>query len=189
MRLKISLLVVFCSLLLLQGTKAHAVILKKPEDALKGVFRNAAIEVKNIILRPEQVAEIEKISGMRQNERLVSFYEAKRDNKIVGYAFIESHIVRTKPETLLYSLHPDGSIDRIEVLSFNEPMEYLPQDRWLGLFKDKSIDRDPIRLRRDISGITGATLTAKAITDGSRRVLAIWKVLFGGQDEILRKGK
>ncbi len=57
----------------------------------------------------------------------------------------------------------------------------MPEDGWLLLFKKKSLKKDPIKLRMDIPNVTGATLTAKAITDNARKVLSIWSVIFGGK--------
>lgn len=173
------LAIAFC--LFQSATDTHAIVFKKPDEALRGIFRNAVIEVKNIVLTPEQVNEVERLSGVKQSERLVSFYEAKRGSEVAGYGFIDSHIVRTKPETVLYIIRPDGEIDAIEVLAFGEPLEYLPHGNWLKLFKGRSIDKDLIRFRRDISSISGATMTAKAITDSTRKALALWKVLYGGR--------
>ena len=82
---------------------------------------------------------------------------------------------------VLYTITPEGKIDVIEVLAFNEPLEYMPEERWLKLFAGKQLNKDPIRLKRDIPNMTGATLTARAITDNTRKVLAMWQVLFGGQ--------
>lgn len=158
-----------------------AIAFRKPEEAIKRTFQEAKIEIRNIILTPEQVAVIERLSGIKQKERLVSFYEAKKDNEILGYGFIDVHILRTKPTTVLYVISPDGKIDRLEILSFHEPLEYLPRENWLNLFKRKSIDNALIRHRRDIDSITGATITAKTVTDNTRKVLAIWKVVFGGK--------
>lgn len=180
-RHRMYLLAILLCLFSQSATDTQAAVFRKPDEVLKGIFRNASIEVRNIILKPEQVNEIERLSGLKQKERLVSFYEAKKGDEVVGYAFIDSHIVRTKPETVLYIINPFGEMDAIEILSFSEPLEYLPHENWMGLFKGKSIDRDLIRFRRDISGITGATMTARAITDSARKTLALWKVLYGGK--------
>lgn len=177
----VCLLVLTSSCLLVSGYLVQAATFRKPEEALKMIFQESKIEIKNVVLTPEQVTVIEKLSGIKQKERLVSFYEAKRGNEIAGYGFIDVHILRTKPTTILYVISHDGKIDMIEILSFHEPLEYLPHENWLNLFKGKSIDKDLIRHRRDIDSITGATITAKTITDNTRKVLAIWKVIFGGK--------
>ncbi len=163
------------------GIDSPARDFKTPQQALKDAFPGAKIEVKNIVLSKQQVEKIEKLSGVRLSSRLVSWYIAKRGDSVVGYAYIDSHIVRTHPEVVLYTLTPDGRIDIVEVLAFNEPLEYMPDENWLKLFKGKSLGPDTLRLRRDIPNMTGATLTSRAITDNTRKVLAMWQVIFGGE--------
>jgi len=90
-------------------------------------------------------------------------------------------VVRTKPEVVLYIITPEGRLDVVEVLAFQEPLEYMPDEEWLKVFKGKELAPGTIRHRRDIPNITGATITARAITDNARKVLAIWQVLFGSK--------
>ncbi|MEZ0360800.1 MAG: FMN-binding protein [Hydrogenobacter sp.] len=154
---------------------------KTPEQALKDAFPGAKIEVKNLILSKDQLEKIERLSGMKLGTRLISWYIAKKGNNVIGYAYIDSHTVRTHPEVVLYTITPDGKIDLIEVLSFNEPLEYMPDENWLRLFRGKELTPESLRLRKDIPNMTGATLTSRAITDNTRKVLAMWKVIFGGE--------
>ena len=163
------------------GTDISARDFNRPEKALSEIYPNSQVEVKNIILTPEQQSAIEKLSGVKLNTRLVSWYIVKRGGTLIAYAYVDTHIVRTHPEVVLYTITPEGKIDVIEVLAFNEPLEYMPEERWLKLFAGKQLNKDPIRLKRDIPNMTGAALTARAIADNTRKVLAMWQVLFGGQ--------
>ena len=97
---------------------------------------------------------------------------------MVGFAYIDTHRVRTLPETLLVILEVDGSVRRVEVAAFREPLDYKPGDSWYRQFDDEELDRD-LSLDRDIRPITGATLTARATTDAVRRVLAIHLAVTG----------
>ncbi|MGH9424933.1 MAG: FMN-binding protein, partial [Terriglobia bacterium] len=85
-------------------------------------------------------------------------------------------IVRTLPETFLIVLTPAGNIQKLLVLAFYEPQEYLPSDRWLRQFDQKTLDPN-LRLQHDIHGIAGATLSARAVTSGVRKALALFQVL------------
>lgn len=152
---------------------------KEVDSALEKAFPGAQIEVKNVVLTNEQVEKAEALSGVRLTTRLVSFYIAKKNNKTIGYAYIDSHIVRAHPETVLYIINPNGEIEHIQILHSDEPVEYRAGENWLKLFKGKALDRDRLRLRRDISAITGATISSRAITDNTRKALAVWKVVFG----------
>ncbi len=150
-----------------------------PEKAMQAFFPGSEVVVKNIAISKEKKKEIEKIGRVPLDTRLISFYIAKKDGKVLGYGYVDTHRVRTHTESVLIVISPEGKVVGIEVLSFNEPLEYMADENWLALFKGKSLDKDMIRLKRDIPNMTGATLTARAITKATRRALAIWQVLFG----------
>ena len=69
-----------------------------------------------------------------------------------------------------------ATVGRIEVISFDEPEEYIPRSVWYEQFDGESLD-DDLRLARGIDGVTGATLTARATTNAVRRVLAVHQAL------------
>ena len=150
-----------------------------PEGSLKALYPGAKIEVKNIALTREQKEKVEKIGRVPLDSRLISIYLVKRGSKVVAYGYVDVHRVRTHNESVLFVISPQGRIEAVEILSFNEPLEYMADENWLLLFKGKSLDKDKLRLNRDIPNMTGATLTARAITKAVRRALAVWKVLFG----------
>ena len=69
-----------------------------------------------------------------------------------------------------------NAVARIDVLRFAEPPEYRAPDGWLELLQERSLG-DELSLKRDIPNITGATLTARAIVNAARRVLALHSVI------------
>jgi len=153
---------------------------KRPEEILKEMFPSSEIEVKNIILSKREVKEVEKLSGVKMRSRFVTFYIVKKGGKVVAYAYVDSHRVRTHPEVVLYVINPEGKIELIEILAFYEPLEYMPPENWLKLFIGKNPQNLP-KYRKDIPNITGSTLTARAITKHTRKVLVLWSILFGGK--------
>jgi Na+-translocating ferredoxin:NAD+ oxidoreductase RnfG subunit len=74
---------------------------------------------------------------------------------------------------------PAGAVVKAEVLSFDEPPEYLPKKRWFDLFPTRRLDRD-LAAGRGIPVVTGATLTSRAVADAVRRALALHAVLIAG---------
>ena len=68
----------------------------------------------------------------------------------------------------------------LRVLAFYEPEEYLPTDRWLHQF-DRKMLTERLALHGEIHGIAGATLSARAVTSGVRRALALYEVLLRQQ--------
>lgn len=163
--------------LLPPGT-AHGQLGGKEEAALRSVFPEAErIEAKDVLLTDDMVKRIEGLARARVKERLVTFYTALRGGTVAGYAVIHSHVVRTKRETLSLAFEPDGRIRSITVLSFLEPEEYRPSERWLAQFRGKG-ERDRLATGQDIATITGATLTARGIAEESRWLLRALREAF-----------
>jgi len=175
MRMKKITQSLFILSIILTGAIAAGVVFKKPDQALKEGFKDAGIEIKNVLLDDGQIKKIEDLSKIKIEDKLVSFYIAKSGGSVKGYAYIDTHLVRTKSETAIYFISAVGEIDNIIILSFGD----MPTEKWLALFAGKALGKDALRLRQDIPNMTGATMTAKAIIDGARKALALWKVLFG----------
>jgi hypothetical protein len=150
------------------------------KEALAAAFPTADQVVdRDIFLTRDQVARIEKGSGAKLESELITIYEGKRLGRTIGYAFIDTHVVRTQPETFMVVISPSGMVEGVSMCAFYEPQEYMPPDRWMAQFKGHS---DPQRLRvgDSVVGITGSTLTARALTGGVRKAIAIWKVCLQG---------
>jgi hypothetical protein len=158
---------------------AFAKVFKLPDEAI-ALHLGDAVEVRNVVLSDEQVRAVDKLAHTKVDSKLVSFYVGRANGEIKGYAFVDTHVVRTKPEAVLFVLTPGGEIDNIVVLSFREPLEFMPTERWMGLFKGKSLGEERLRLRQEIPNISGATLTARAIVESARKVLALWRVVIKG---------
>ena len=145
------------------------------DEALRLAFPGAtAIERKTAYLREEDLAAVRAAAGrgVEVGQGVVSYYLARRGTRSLGVAYFDAHRVRTLPEVLMVVVAPDATVQRIEILKFSEPPEYRPRDGWLELFNGRSLSPD-LSLKRGIPALTGATLTANAVTDAVRRVLAL----------------
>jgi hypothetical protein len=89
---------------------------KKLEDALSSIFPGAEIEIKNITLSKEEAKRVQELARVKLDSRLVSFYIAKKEGKILGYAYVDVHRVRTKNESVLFVISPQGKIQLVEIL-------------------------------------------------------------------------
>lgn len=124
-------------------------------------------------------AELERAQELAHGAlagRVVRPYEARRDGKLVGTAYFDVHRVRTKNEVLMLVVTPDARLARVEVLSFGEPLEYLPRGPFYAQFAGKRLDEE-LDTKRAIRGVSGATLSAEAATAAARRTLALHRVL------------
>ncbi len=130
------------------------------------------VERRTLFLDPEQTRQAAELAGAPIESRIVPYYVGSRDGQVTGYAYFDTHLVRNLQETILILVSPEGGIARIEVVSFDEPDDYLPVDRWLQQFSGRLLD-DELSLKRGIRSMTGATLSARAVTQAARRVLAL----------------
>jgi len=159
---------------------SFATLLIKPEDAVKEVFPGAKIEKKNILIPKAKKVLISKISRKPLKSSIFTVYIAKEDNKVLGYAILHSHKVRTKNEVALISFDKDCNVIDTEIIAFYEPPEYIPSDKWQKNFEGKNKDNLPV-LRQNIPNITGATLSTQALTTGVREAIAICEIVLKEQ--------
>ena len=161
----------------LVSAPAGAKVFHAKDEALALAFPGAdRIENRVFIVTDAQKAAVEKLARAPLDSQLCTFYLGWRGAELLGYAMIDSHIVRTLPETFMVVLDPAGAVRRVEILAFYEPPEYAPTVRWTEQFTGRRLDEE-LKLGAGIQGITGATLSATAMTAGVRRILALYKVL------------
>jgi len=128
--------------------------------------------------KPQRKA-IEKAAGvrMRFDEQPV-WRVVDPDDATVGWFVVDE--VLGKHELITYSVALDGvgAVRRVEILSYRETHGgEVKNPKWLDQFDGKTHD-DELRFGGEIHNITGATLSCKHLTQGVRRVLALY-------DEIL----
>ena len=128
------------------------------QEALNAVFAGATITGDRVYLTVEQAERIAEISREDIRTRIYARYVARRDGVVVGRAYVDTHVVRTKRESLLISLEADGRVRRIDVTAFLEPPEYVPSDRWRRQYYERPLG-DDIAIHRAIRPIAGGTLT------------------------------
>ncbi len=151
-------------------------VFMKRDEALKTAFPESdTIEKKEVFLTEKQAREIETLSKSKINSRLYFIYEGRKGNELIGYAIIDTHTLRTKTETVMFVINPDGTLKQAEILAFFEPPEYMPGSNWISLFYGKSA-LDPLKIGKDIPTITGATITSDSLAQTMRRILAVVKV-------------
>ena len=146
-------------------------MLLSQKAALALAFPSGAPERRTAFLTDEQVLIAEKAAQSKLDSKIWTYYA---DGSTTAY--FESHLVRTMNETIIVVVGADAKVRFVEVLSFDEPDDYLASKRWLKQFEEKPLDRD-LALRRGLRNIAGATLTAEAVSRGVRRVLAVHQIL------------
>ena len=159
------------------GHRSESMVFMKREEALKSAFPEAdSINKSQIFLTEEQANEVETLAKTKLESRLYVIYEAKRGDEALGYAIIDTHMLRTQSETVMFVINTDGTLRYAEVLAFFEPPDYIAGEKWMNLFQNKGLDTHPLRLGNDIPNMSGATITAVALTNSVRRLLGVFRV-------------
>lgn len=164
-------------LILALSGAAGAKVFYAQNEALSAAFPEAdAVDRQTFVLTDDQAKQIEKLARARLDSRMVTVHVGKQQGKVLGYAVIDIHVVRTQPEAVMVVLSPDGHVESALILAFHEPLDYLPSGRWMRQFAQRTLTTD-LAVGQGIAAITGATLSANGVTESTRRALAVYQVL------------
>jgi hypothetical protein len=170
----------FTILLLVLGVTLQAQILISPIDAMKENFgTDATITKKNILLTNAKFKEVQKNAQLKMDTKIYRTFSAKKNNLLLGYGILINRKVRSKNTVVLYMIE-DEKLKSMDIIAFNEPLEYVPSETWKEQFNNTSTSKY-LQLNKDIPTITGATLSARSITDGSRLAFSLYNTLLKGK--------
>lgn len=165
------------SFVLFAGTPARAEVFHSKESALRLAFPSAErVQPRTLFLTEDQKTSVERRAGSSLESRMVTCYVGTRGGEVQGYAFFETHLVRTLPATFMVVLDPSGRVRAVHILAFHEPSDYLPSERWLRQFSGQRLGRE-LAVGQDIVGIAGSTMSSQAVTAAVRRILAVYDVV------------
>lgn len=169
-----SVLAIFLAICCSQGFAEESFISR--EQALAAMFPGSQIHSKTVFLTKAQIEKAQTLSGEEITSALIARYEIFKDENLVARAYVDTHSVRTKKESLLIVLDPERKVLRIEVTASEEPPEYRAAPEWYQQYHGKSLD-DDLYVDRAIRPLAGATLTGIAANQAVRRIMAIDKAL------------
>jgi len=161
---------------LLLSSVSYSQVFYAQDEAVKRAFPDA-IEVKrkNLVITSAKATALSDQYKATVHPGIVSYFEGFKDDKtLLGYAFIDSGVIRTHNGVFMVVMSPDGTIRDVFILAFNEPPEYMPTERWLGLLHGKTLSEAPVA-GKNVPPVMGSTLTVNAITTSVRRVQGIFK--------------
>ncbi len=172
------ILILITLVFFLAGDSSAKVFLTKGK-ALELAFPEAEeIEKRHVFLNERQARNVSEIARTETDSRLYTFYIAKSDGKETGYVVIDTHKLRTMTETVMFVINPDGTLRHAEILAFFEPTDYMPSGKWINLFLGKT-KLDGMKVGKAIPNVTGATITTSSFSRATRRVLTVYRVMFG----------
>ena len=150
------------------------------EQALDKVFARAdSTWTESWTPTPEEIADLEMTLGWRVPETEFVFYRGQRKGQDLGVAMVTEEKGRFKPITFIVKVGADGRVENVLLMVYRESRgDGVKRQRFLKQFRKKDVDSG-MRLNRDIIGVSGATLSSRALSAGVKRVLATLDVLYG----------
>lgn len=152
----------------------QAAVFLSVEQAQKLMFPGATLSPDFRNLNNDQVSAIEKASDTNVRSRQIRAWRAS-----TGGLFIADEVVG-KHDFIPFALAIDasGAVQSVEILEYREAYGgEVRNPKWLAQFKGKKHGAK-LTLTDDIQNISGATLSSKHITDGVRRLMATYALVF-----------
>lgn len=158
-----------------------AKMLISPIDAMNQSYgAKSKISEDNILLTNIQAKKIQEESNVKLETNIFKVFKAEQNGKIIGYGVLINKKIRSKNGVVLYLISTDSVLKGMEIIAFNEPMEYIPSKKWISQFENVKTQTQ-LNLSKDIPTITGATLSAKSFVDGSKIAFAIYNEVLKGK--------
>jgi hypothetical protein len=146
-------------------------------EALNLAFPKCQVERTRHVLDDSKKQRVLKLSGHKPARSMVFAYRAKKAGKVIGTAYFDRHRVRSKHELVMVVVDPVGKVRRIEVVSFGEPLDYLPRQNFYAQILGRGLD-SKLSTSGEVRSVVGATLTVNSTVAATRRILAVHQLLF-----------
>jgi Na+-translocating ferredoxin:NAD+ oxidoreductase RnfG subunit len=125
----------------------------------------------------EERKQIERRLGRRLEETSFVFHEGTRGGKTIGYALVVDEIGKYYPITFIVGIKPNGEVREVAVMVYRERRgDAVRRGRFLNQFDGKS-SADPLMVNRDITHLTGATVSSWSIAAGVKKALVLFEAL------------
>lgn len=138
------------------------------------LFPNIRLVDEARTLTPEQAKAIRAQSGVDLLTKQVKFWRAPDGSGLFVDEVIGKH------EYIIYAVALDasGAVRDVEIMTYNETYGGGVRDaRWRAQFAGKRAAALPA-LGKDIKNISGGTLSSRHVTDGVRRLLATYQLVY-----------
>ncbi|MDG6773041.1 FMN-binding protein [Thiomicrorhabdus sp. ZW0627] len=148
------------------------------EQAQQVLFAQATQFTENTIkLNSEQRDRIEEISDVRQRWKKQQAWKAYDGETFIGWFIVDKVIGKHEFITYATALSPQGEVLGIEIMDYRETYggevnEAFWKKQFIGTTKNS-----PLTLNEDIQNISGATLSCRNVTNGVKRLLALYEVV------------
>jgi len=163
--------VVICSLGVLGIARAERFL--TPQEAIRACFpQGGSVEAVNLRLKPEEIKTVERETKQKLRKTDWRVWLAKPG----GVLMVDQVIGKHEFIDYAVAISTNGTVLQVEILEYREHYGgEVRQPKWRDQFRGKSA-RDPLKIGGDVYNITGATLSCRHVTEGVKKLLAIFEV-------------
>lgn len=112
-------------------------------------------------------------------EKAAVFERILSKNGVAGYIYRGSELGKVEKMDFAVALDAEGQVRRVLLTAYRESIGgEVKSRRFMRQFEGKKYG-SPLQLGRDVDGITGATLSSRAVTAGVRKAVCFWKLKYG----------
>jgi Na+-transporting NADH:ubiquinone oxidoreductase subunit NqrC len=151
---------------------AFAVQYLTVDQAQKAIFPGKSFAVAPVKLTREQKKAIEQASGVRVLKDEQQVWRVSSG----GWFIVDEVVGKHEFITYAVGLNADGSVKQIEIMDYRETYGgQIRDEKWRAQFLGKT-SKSTLKLDADIKNISGATLSCRHVTDGVKRLVALYDV-------------
>jgi len=156
------------------STSVYATTYFSTEEAQQAIFPGEKLTPAFFTLSDAQARKIEDTTDVNVRHKDIKAWKASGG----GWFILDEVVGKHEFITYAVGLHADGSVKQIEIVDYRESYGYeVRNPDWRRQFIGKTAAA-PLKLEQDIHNISGATLSARHVTDGVKRVLATYAIAF-----------
>lgn len=151
---------------------------EKASASLRSMFGDSvAVRRTSLVLSRADQDRIAGACQSRWSRDTIALYTATRGDRLVGYGFLDDVKGKMQSITMLTGFLPDGAIRDVDILVYRESYGgEVANDSFRRQFRGLTPESD-IRAGATIKNISGATISARAVTAGVRRASATFRLL------------
>jgi|TARA_B110000263_G_scaffold81153_1_gene70977 hypothetical protein len=169
-------LLIFFLLTLISISSVAGVLMDVP-TALKQNFGDYEIRKEKVFLTGSVIKELERVSKAKFESKIYSVYEARSNGIRIMSGILETHLLRSRTQTLFIVFDNKGRVVSTQVLAFYEPEEYVMSPKWLAQFKSKTIN-DKMQPGDDLIKVSGATISYNETASAIRRMTTLYNYIY-----------
>jgi Na+-translocating ferredoxin:NAD+ oxidoreductase RnfG subunit len=151
---------------------------ERPEELLKNLYGSTiSVSSSSLVVLSSEKDSLRAALGIAITWDTLNVFVADNGAKRVGYAIIDE--VRGKDQPITYCVVVDEllAVKQVAILAYREPYGgEVQNESWLNQFSGKR-PGDKLRPGKEIKNITGATISARAITLGVKKLLTLLHVI------------